>query len=177
MEKEKILKKLECNADIIEQYIEDGTFGKGADMTVGNDPAGVPSIIINVGKSEVEDWLVKQLKTVLGEIFMDECREPELVFPSFSVEYVSGCPSKIYLNYSVCNQVEYDYSEAKEYLESTCPPSVISSYCSDALVRLWNVHKAMGSEGVIVFEDFGEIAATIQIVKEIADKITIKETN
>lgn len=172
---ETIIKKLQCNEDIVERYIADGTFGQGAEMTVGNDPAGVPSIVVNVGKTEVEEWLIKQLKRVLTEIFMDDFREPSLEFPSYSLEYAAGCPTKIYLNYSVCNGVEYDYSQAKDYLENTCPPDVISSYCADAHEHLWNIHKAMGVEGVTVFEDFNEVSSTIQMCKNLLDKITIKE--
>ena len=177
MESEEILKKLQCNAEIVEQYIEDGTFGKGAEMTVGSDPAGKPSIIINIGKVEVEEWLIKQLETVLGEVFMNEFRTPDLIFPSYSLVYAAGCPTKIYLNYSVCTYEDaYDFSKAKEYLENECTPEVISHYCSDSLESLWKIHGVMGEEELVVtLNNFKEIAATLQICKELADKITIKE--
>lgn len=174
MKQEKIAAKLK-KSGIVKQFVEDGVFGKGAAVYTENDPAGVPSICINVGKPSMEDGLVEQLKHVLTEIFKDEICEPELEFTNYCVEYAAGCPTRIFFNYSdVSGDTEYDYSAAKKYLEDTCHPQEISACCAEALQQLWTIHSVLGVDSIALVEEFNGIAEALQQCKRIADLVTKK---
>ena len=171
MNSTEIYEKIKAS-NFIARLIESADLGKTASVyMVEKDQLLRQASVLNTALENIGETLVGELQRILSDLFGDD-----LSIIGVNIVTKSGSPTKIEFAYTIPHQIEYDYSKAKEYLENTCPPDMISEYCKKALEHLWNIHGVLGvEENAVTFEDFKGVSATLSICKNIAEMITEKD--
>lgn len=171
MNSNEIYEKIKAS-NFIASLIESADFGKTASVyMVEKDQLGRQAIVFDTALENIGETLVRDLQRILIDLFVDD-----LSIIGVNIVTKSGNPTKIEFAYTITQKIGYDYTKAKEYLENTCPPNMISEYCKNAFEHLWKIHGVLGAEeNAITIEDFKGISATLSICKDIAEMITEKD--
>lgn len=171
MNSTEIYEKIKAS-NFIASLIESADFGKTASVyMVEKDQLLRQAIVFDTALENIGETLARDLQRILSDLFGDT-----LAIIGVNIVTKSGAHTKIEFAYTIPYQTEYDYSKAKEYLENTCPPDMISEYCKNALEHLWKIHGVLGAEeNAITIEDFKGVSAALSICKNIAEMITEKD--
>ncbi len=171
MNKKEIFEKIQ-NAEIVNAFIGTAELGKDASFYMSErNTLGNPAIIFDCGKEKIDNETVISLSRSIKNMFEDE-----LEICGMNLITRTGCPAKIEFEYRVINEVKYDFSKAKDYLENVCPPELVANYCNNALERLWKIHSFLDIQNnALTIEDFKGVSAALSLCKDIADMVDISD--